>query len=296
MPPERRRVLAYFALVLAAVLFGATFVVIKRAVEILPPLAFVGWRFLIGAVVLFALAVPRGRSLWRDGVIAGVLLFAGYALQTEGLALTSAANSGLITGLYVVFTPIIAAIVARVKLSGWAVTGTGVAFVGLALLTVREGVTFEAGDLLTVGCAIAFAIHIVVLSRVAARHPVVPFTAVQLLVTAVLATTLSWMTEGLPLPTTEVLPALLLTGLVVTAGAFLMQVWSQTVIGAARTAVILTLEPVSATLLAALILAERLDAKQWTGAGLILAGIYLVLARTNEMDAIPAAEAITPAH
>jgi len=296
MPPERRRALAYLALVVAAFLFGATFVVIKRAVEILPPLAFVGWRFLIGAIVLFALAVPKGRSLWRDGVIAGALLFAGYALQTEGLALTSAANSGLITGLYVVFTPLIAAVVARTKLSGWAVTGTGVAFVGLALLTVREGVTFETGDLLTVGCAIAFAVHIVVLSRVAARHPVIPFTAVQLLVTAVLATTLSLLTEGLPLPTTDVLPALLLTGLAVTAGAFLMQVWSQTVIGAARTAVILTLEPVSATFLAALILAERLDPKQWTGAGLILAGIYLVLARTNEMDAIPAAEAITPAH
>jgi drug/metabolite transporter (DMT)-like permease len=296
MPPERRRALAYLALVVAAFLFGATFVVIKRAVEILPPLAFVGWRFLIGAIVLFALAVPKGRSLWRDGVIAGVLLFAGYALQTEGLALTSAASSGLITGLYVVFTPLIAAVVARTRLSGWAVTGTGVAFAGLALLTVREGVTFEAGDLLTVGCAIAFAVHIVVLSRVAARHPVIPFTAVQLLVTAVLATTLSLLTEGLPLPTTDVLPALLLTGLAVTAGAFLMQVWSQTVIGAARTAVILTLEPVSATFLAALILAERLDPKQWTGAGLILAGIYLVLARTNEMDAIPAAEAITPAH
>jgi drug/metabolite transporter (DMT)-like permease len=229
-------------------------------------------------------------------MIAGVLLFAGYALQTEGLALTSAANSGLITGLYVVFTPIIAAVVARAKLSGWAVSGTGVAFVGLALLTIREGVRFDAGDMLTVGCAVAFAVHIVVLSRVAARHPVVPFTAVQLLVTAVLASALSWITEGFPLPSIDVVPALLMTGLVVTAGAFLMQVWSQTVIGPARTAVILTLEPVSATLLAALLLAERLDAKQWTGAGLILAGIYLVLARTNEMDTIPAAEAITPAH
>jgi len=296
MPPERRRTFAYLALVAAACLYGVTFVVIKQAVEIIPPIAFVGWRFLIGAVVLLALAVPKGRSVWKDGVIAGVMLFAGYVLQTEGLALTNASNSGLITGLYVVFTPIIAAVVARTKLTGWAVTGTGVAFVGLALLTVRQGVTFEAGDLLTLGCAIAFAIHIVVLSRVAARHPVIPFTAVQLLVTAILATVLSWLTEGLPLPTTDVLPALLLTGLVVTAGAFLMQVWSQTVIGAAKTAVILTLEPVSATVLAALILSEHLDAKQWVGAGLILAGIYLVLARTNEMDAIPAAEAITPAH
>jgi len=296
MPPERRRTFAYLALVAAACLYGVTFVVIKQAVEIIPPIAFVGWRFLIGAVVLLAIAVPKGRSVWKDGVIAGVMLFAGYVLQTEGLALTNASNSGLITGLYVVFTPIIAAVVARTKLTGWAVTGTGVAFVGLALLTVRQGVTFEAGDLLTLGCAIAFAIHIVVLSRVAARHPVIPFTAVQLLVTAILATVLSWLTEGLPLPTTDVLPALLLTGLVVTAGAFLMQVWSQTVIGAAKTAVILTLEPVSATVLAALILSEHLDAKQWVGAGLILAGIYLVLARTNEMDAIPAAEAITPAH
>jgi drug/metabolite transporter (DMT)-like permease len=296
MPPERRRVLAYLALLVAATLFGATFVVIKRAVTLLPPLAFVGWRFWIGAIALCALAVPRGRSLWRDGMIAGTLLFAGYALQTEGLALTSAANSGLITGLYVVFTPLIAAVVARTRLSGWAVSGTGVAFVGLALLTIRDGVRFDAGDLLTVGCAVAFAIHIVVLSRVAVRHPVIPFTAVQLLVTAVLATSLSWITEGLPMPTADVLPALLLTGLVVTAGAFLMQVWSQTVIGPARTAVILTFEPVSATLLAALLLAERLDAKQWVGAGLILAGIYLVLARTNEMDTIPAAEAITPAH
>ena len=296
MPPERRRTLAYLALVAAAFLFGATFVVIKQAVTLIPPLAFVGWRFLIGAVVLFALALPRGRSIWRDGVVAGTVLFAGYALQTEGLTLTSAANSGLITGLYVVFTPIIAAVVGRTKLSGWAVWGTGVAFVGLALLTMQEGVRFDTGDLLTVGCAVAFATHIVVLSRVAARHPVVPFTAVQLLVTSVLAICLSSITEGLPLPTADVVPALLMTGLVVTAAAFLMQVWSQTVIGPARTAVILTLEPVSATLLAALLLAERLDAKQWTGAALILAGIYLVLARTSEMDTIPAAEAITPGH
>jgi drug/metabolite transporter (DMT)-like permease len=296
MSADRRRFLAYLALVCAATLFGATFVVIKQAVAIIPPMAFVGWRFLIGAVALFALAIPKGRGVWRDGLLAGIVLFAGYALQTEGLALTSAANSGLITGLYVVFTPVIAAAVARTKLSGWAVTGAGVAFVGLALLTVREGIRFDAGDLLTVGCAAAFATHIVILSRVAVRHPVVPFTAVQLLVTAALAAAVSWWREGLSIPTVEVLPALLMTGLAVTAGAFLMQVWSQTIIGPARTAVILTLEPVTATLFAAWLLTERLTAQGWAGAALILAGIYLVLARTNETDAIPTAEAITAAH
>src|SRR5665811_1181757 len=128
-----------------------------------------------------------------------------------------------ITGLYVVFTPTFAAIVGRAKLSGWALTGTGVAFVGLALLTLQQGVSLAAGDLLTVGCAVAFAAHIVVLSRVVSRHPVIPFTAVQLLVTASLALAVSYFREGLPLPSPDVLPALVMTGLAVSAGAFLLQ-------------------------------------------------------------------------
>jgi len=292
----RRPLIAYVALAVAAVLFGVTFVVIKQAVVILPPMAFVGWRFLIGALALLILAFPRRLGIWRDGLLSGALLFAGFALQTEGLARTSASNSGLITGLYVVFTPLLAAIVGRSKLSGWALSGTGVAFVGLALLTLQQGVLLSTGDLLTVGCAVAFAAHIVVLSRVVARHPVVPFTAVQLLVTAALALTVSYVREGLPLPSMDVLPALIMTGLAVSAGAFLLQVWSQTVVGPTRTAVMLSLEPAVAAFSAAWILQERLSARGWTGAALIVTGIYLVLARATEADALPAAEAVTPAH
>jgi drug/metabolite transporter (DMT)-like permease len=292
----RRPFVAYLALGLAALLFGATFVVVKEAVAILPPLAFVGWRFLIGALALLVLGIPRGRTIWRDGLAAGVLLFAGFALQTAGLAQTSASNSGLITGLYVVFTPLLAAAVARHGVGVGTIAGTTTAFAGLALLTIGDGVTFAIGDLLTVGCAIAFAGHIVVLARVAFRHPVVPFTAIQLLVTALLALAGSAFTEGLPLPEAEVVPALLLTGLVVSGGAFLLQIWSQTVIGPSRTATILALEPAFAAAFAAWLLAERLDTRGWIGAGLILAAIYVVLANTGDRDALPAAEAVTPAH
>ncbi len=292
----RRPPIAYAALAFAALLFGATFVVIKEAVAILPPLAFVGWRFLIGAGALLLLGIPRGKSIWRDGLAAGVLLFAGFALQTAGLAETSASNSGLITGLYVVFTPLLAAAVARHGVGIATIAGTVSAFFGLAFLTVGEGVILEVGDLLTVGCAVAFAGHIVVLSRVAFRHPVIPFTAIQLLVTAGLALAGSALVEGFPLPSAEVMPALLITGLVVSGGAFLLQVWSQTVIGPARTAIILALEPAFATAFAAWLLAERLTTQGWVGAALILAGIYLVLASTGDRDAIPAAEAVTPAH
>ena len=292
----RRPPIAYAALALAAVLFGATFVLIKEAVAILPPLAFVGWRFLIGAGALLLLGIPRGRSIWRDGLAAGVLLFAGYALQTAGLVETSASNSGLITGLYVVFTPLLAAAVARHGVGIVTIAGTVAAFAGLALLTVDEGVSLSAGDLLTVGCAVAFAGHIVVLSRVAFRHPVIPFTAIQLLVTALLALASSAVVEGFPLPNAEVVPALLITGLVVSGGAFMLQVWSQTVIGPARTAIILALEPAFAAGFAAWLLAERLTTQGWVGAALILAGIYVVLANTGDRDALPAAEAVTPAH
>lgn len=292
----RRPPIAYAALAFAALLFGATFVVIKEAVAILPTLAFVGWRFLIGAGALLLLGIPRGKSIWRDGLAAGVLLFAGYALQTAGLAETSASNSGLITGLYVVFTPLLAAAVARHGVGFATIAGTVSAFIGLAFLTVGEGISLEVGDLLTVGCALAFAGHIVVLSRVAFRHPVIPFTAIQLLVTAGLALAGSALAEGFPLPSAEVMPALLITGLVVSGGAFLLQVWSQTVIGPARTAIILALEPAFATAFAVWLLAERLTTRGWMGAALILAGIYLVLASTGDRDAIPAAEAVTPAH
>lgn len=289
----RRRRLAYFALGLAALLFGSTFVIIKDAVADLPPLAFVGWRFLLGATVLTVLGPPRGAAVWRHGVIAGLLLFAGYALQTLGLAQTTASNSGLITGLYVVLTPLLAAALAR-RAPGLLITGGAVlAFAGLALLTFQTGLVFEPGDLLTVGCAVAYAAHIVYVSRVVGGHRVIPFTAVQLLVTAAGGLATSALFEGLPLPAASSWPALLITGLAVSGGAFLLQIWAQRVVGPSRTAIILALEPAIAAAVAAVVLDERLSARGWVGAALILIGIYVAL--LGEDEPLPA-EAVAETH
>ncbi|MBN2114901.1 MAG: DMT family transporter [Acidimicrobiia bacterium] len=290
----RRPRVAYVALAFAAFLFGSTFVVIKDAVTYLPPLGFVGWRFSLGAAVLVVLAPPRGRRLWREGAIAGSLLFAGYALQTVGLAHTSASNSGLITGLYVVFTPLLAALVARRAPRLLVFFGALLAFGGLALLTLEDGLSLQRGDALTVGCAVAYAFHIVYLSRVALRHRVIPFTAVQLIVVAAGGLASAAVFEGFRFPPARVWPALVLTGIAVSAGAFFLQVWSQTVIGPSRTAIILALEPAFAAATAAVVLGERLTPAGWVGAALILAGIYLAL--VGEEDPLPRAEALTPAH
>jgi drug/metabolite transporter (DMT)-like permease len=293
---EHRR-LAYVALAFAALLFGVTFVVIKDAIAILPPFAFVGWRFLLGAVVLFVVARPQARSIWRDGLIAGLFLYLGYATQTLGLESTTASNSALITGLYVVFTPLLAAAFRRSRPAGLTLAGTFLAILGLALLTLTDGLAFHRGDALTLVCAVAFAIHIVILAKMAPRNPVIPFTAVQLLTTAVLALAASALTEGFPLPDRSVLGALLLTGIVVSAGAFLIQVGSQRIIGPSRTAMVLSLEPLFAAVTAAIVLGERLSARGWIGALLILIGIYVVLMFSPAEDAdLTVAESMSDAH
>jgi drug/metabolite transporter (DMT)-like permease len=282
------------ALLGAAFLYGATFVVIKAALDDIPPLAFVAWRFTIGALVLAVFAFPRGRMIWIHGSITGLALFAGYALQTAGLAATTASNSALITGLYVVFTPILAAAFHRRAPSGWIFTAAIGAFIGIFLLTETDGFSLRQGDLLTLGCAVAFALHIIALARYAPQHPVVPFTTVQLAVTGALAFPISLVVDGPGIPAVSVWPALLATALGVSVGAFLLQVWAQTVIGPGTTAVILSAEPAFAVATAWVVLGERLDFAGWTGAGLIVVAIFLVV--THQQEARQEfAESVAPA-
>lgn len=286
---------AILALIGASFLFGATFVVVKSALEGIEPLSFVAWRFLIGGLVLAILAVPRGRLLWWHGLIAGVALFAGFALQTAGLQYTSASNSALITGLYVVFTPFLAALFARKPPSPWVVAGAAIAFAGVYLLTGVDSLSLSTGDLLTVGCALAFATHIVVLAHYAHRHPVIPFTTVQMVVTSVLAFAAAGLLEGFSVPDRSVWAALAVTGLGVSAGAYLLQIWAQTIVGANTAAVVLAAEPAFGVAAGWVVLEERLGLQGWIGAALIVAAIYLVITKQRD-QASRDAEAVTAAH
>jgi len=284
-------------LAVAAALFGTTFVGIKDAITMIGPLAFVGWRFLVAAVVLLAVRLPRGTTVWRDGGIAGLLLFAGYAAQTIGLQTTSAANSGLVTGLYVVFTPLLAAFFRLARPALTTVIGALLSILGLWLLTASDGLTLGRGDLWTLACAIAFAAHIVVLASLAPRNAVVPFTAVQLAVTAVLGMGLAIALGEDIMPPRSVWPTVIGTAIIVTCGAFLIQVWAQTVVGPSRTAIILALEPLFAVVTAYLVLAERLSPTGWAGAALIMVGTHVVLWFSPPEEAeIRAAEALSEAH
>jgi drug/metabolite transporter (DMT)-like permease len=282
-------------LVAAAALFGATFVVVQEGVESAEPVPFIGVRYLVALVVLAPLAASRLRmgdaGLWRDGAAAGLALGCGYVLQTTGLQYTTPSVSAFITYLLVVFVPIISAVVLRRRPHPLTVCGVAIAVVGLALLTGGAGQGFGRGEWLTLGCAVAFAAHVVILARVAPRHDVVALTTVQVATVMVGCGLLGFVTGGYRFGAAGWVAAIV-TGIGATAIAFLLQTWAQRIVGPTRTALVLLLEPVFAAALGA-VLGERLGVSGVIGAALILVAVLmvevlpqLVAARRSEVVAV----------
>jgi drug/metabolite transporter (DMT)-like permease len=277
----RNRAAAAASLVGVTAIWGLTFPVVKDAIEEIPPYEFLAIRFVIAALAL-ALLFPRsvgrlrGRALVA-GAAAGAALGAGYALQTIGLTFTSATRAGFITGLFVVFTPALAALMLRRRPTARALGGVLLATAGLVLLVSRRlEVSFNSGDALVLGCAVAFALHVVLLGRFAPRHDIRDLTLIQMATCAAAFALISPLTEDLVVPRSgEVVFALVLTGLGASALAFTVQTWAQTHLSPTATAVTLTMEPVFAGIAGFLLLGERLTLLGWGGAALILAAMLL---------------------
>ncbi|MEG9435947.1 DMT family transporter [Edaphobacter sp. HDX4] len=284
--------LAHLLLLAVVALWGTTFVVVKDALNDASPLLFNLLRMGLAALTLVIVNHRQLRNMSRKTVLvgAGVGLFlaAGYQLQTSGLARTTAAKSAFITGLVVVFVPLLTSIPALRPTSSprpgiAALMGALLAFGGLLLLTTPSGTTFAnifssigMGDLLTLLCAIAFAGHLLALAHASPRTPIRQLATLQIAFAAL------FMAITLPLGgrvyfavSLRLIVALLVTALLATAAAFTIQSWAQRHLPPAHTALILTLEPVFAWLTSFLFLGERLSSRAMMGAALILGGILL---------------------
>ena len=265
------------ALVLAALLFGATFPLVHDALRDIEPFAYLVLRFSVAVLALGPFAIAIGRRQGEDrrvllpaGLVAGVLLAGGYAAQTAGLARISPSTSAFITGLYVVFTPIVEAVVRRRLPDRSVVLGVFVAAVGLYLLTGAT-LALGVGEALTLLCAALFAVWIVYQGEYATRLHPVPFTTVQMLVIVVVCLPPT-ATQGVGVLSGLAVFAAVFTGVACSAVALCLQVWGQRRLAPTRTALILLLEPVFAGL-AGYVSGERLRAVEFAGAGVILAGI-----------------------
>jgi drug/metabolite transporter (DMT)-like permease len=281
-----RRLRADLALVGNTLAWGCTFVVVKRTLEGVSPLLFLAMRFTIAAIALMLLfpsawrgREPAGKPVpLRAGLIAGCFLFSGYAFQTIGLRLTSAAKSAFITGLSIALVPLAGALVYKIRPRLFEVVGVCCATAGLGLLTLRGAVIeISRGDLLTLCCALCFAAHIVTVGHYAAVVAFQSLAVIQVGTAALLSLASFWWFEP---PFIQWSPGLVIAtlfgGLVATAGAFTAQAWAQQYTTSTRTALIYALEPVFAWITSFVVMGEGLSGRMAFGAVLILAGILLV--------------------
>lgn len=272
--------LAPWALLLVSASWGLAFVVMKDAIERQSVNSFLFTRFLVAVVAMFLLKPTViqviNREILRKGFIAGLFLAAGYILQTLGLALTGAAVTGFITGLYVVATPVIAALVLRVRITAFTWGCVLLATVGLALLSLK-GWSLGYGEFLVFLCAIAFAAHIIALSKWSNGVDVYAMTIVQL-ATCALATGVISLIQGYEAPPDRNgWYVVFFTAIICTAVAFVVQTWSQAHMSATKVAVILTMEVVFAALFAVVFGGESLSLRTFLGGLLVLIAMFMIV-------------------
>ena len=250
--------------------WGWTFVVVKNAIAEYPTLPFLQLRFLLAFLVMAVLVrrLPTRREL-LVGLMAGAVLAAAYLTQTIGLGLISPGNAGLITGLLVLFTPLIDRAFG-VPLRLRTIVAVLVAVIGIGMLTGGPS-GFGLGDVLVIACAVLFALHIVLLSRWSPGLSAAPLAMVQMGACAVIFS--AGGTWSLRMPSTDVWIAIVITGVFASALAFYVQTWAQAHIDASRTALIIAMEPAWAVAAAVVLAGQRFGFLQAAGAALVLAAI-----------------------
>ncbi|MGC3999697.1 MAG: DMT family transporter [Anaeromyxobacter sp.] len=277
--------MADLALLVLTLFWGTTFLLVNRVLGVASPGVFLAARFGLAALALAPVALWRrdrvGPGFLRHGILLGLFMLGGFALQTHGLAYTTPSRSGFITGLSVVIVPFVARffLKKRVRPAYW--VGAALAVVGLAVLTrlYSDGISsaVRLGDLLTLGCALVFTLQIVFVSEWAPLHPLAPLVLVQVLVTFAGALAMLPFEQARldPAGMGTFLPTVAFTGLAMTAAAFFVMNWAQRRTTAVRAALIYSLEPVAAALFSHLVGGETLGVADWTGGGLIVLGVLV---------------------
>ena len=289
-PGDRERLTGDLILLIVALIWGSGFVAQRVAADHLSPLMYNGMRFLLGALVILPWTAGRLRGFtraeWLGGTLAGVLLFAASLFQQTGLQFTTAGKAGFITGLYVIIVPLLLAVVWRQwpRLSAWvaALLATG----GLFMLSSPGRVTLAPGDGWIVACAVIWALHVILIGRLAPATDAPRLAVIQFTVCAILSLTLALAfscdsVEGLFASGW----AIIYSGVTSVGIGFSLQVVGQRNSPPIDAAVILSLESVSAAVFGWLLLGEKMTSLQILGCGLMLAG--MLVAQFRPATSIP---------
>ena len=268
--------LALSGLLLAIVaVWGWTFVLVKDAVAVYGVIPFLAVRFVIGSacIGLFVRRHTDRRTLTAGGLI-GVAVALAYLLQTLGLDRSTATNTGVITGLFIVFAPVANRVLFGVKTRPLLWGAIGASLIGLALLTGAGPDGLAGGDFFTLGCAASFGLHVALLDRYSKHYHAGALVFAQLLAATGIFTAAWLASEPLHWPPAEVWPALLITGVVATALAFFVQTSVQQRLSAVETAMIILTEPIFAAVFGYMLHGDRLSGLQIFGGLLMVVAVF----------------------
>ena len=278
-PTRRTTLLAAAALVALTACWGSTFFLIKDLLDRVPTLDFLALRFAVASLALL-LAAPRalGRlspQVRKHAVVLGALYGVAQILQTAGLAHTPASVSGFVTGLYVVCTPLLAAAILHTRIPPITWAAVVLATVGLGVLALN-GLSIGYGELITLASAVLYALHIVGLGAWSTTQDAVGMTILQIMVIAAVCT-LATAHDGIVLPdrSSDWLSVAYMA-VVVGALGLLGQTWAQAHLPPTRTAIIMSMEPVFASLFAVWLGDEDLTTRLLLGGGMVLVAMLAV--------------------
>lgn len=283
---RRRRAIADLMLVSVAAIWGSAFSAQRVASAHIGHFAFNGLRFLLAGGILTLALRGRLRSLgqveWRGGLVAGLILAAAAALQQAGIAFTTAGKAGFITGLYVVLVPLLMALIWRQWPRRLAWGASLVAAAGLYLLSVEGQWMLQPGDVLQLGGAVLWALHVIVVGHLVQHADPLRLSWVQYLVCGVANTLFSVLVEVGTLPGLRTAWWTVLYGGAISVGlGYTLQAYAQRDAPATDAAVILSMEAVFAALFGWLLLQERLTVVQIAGCVLMLGGMLLAQASSR---------------
>ena len=273
-------VLAPWALLLVAAMWGISFVWMKDILDQQDVYSFLVSRFIVAALVMI-MVNPRfimkiNRKILLKGSVIGTALGLGYIFQTLGLERTTPAITGFITGLYVVLTPLIGALILKEKLTIQAWFYIALATIGLGVLSI-SGFSIGTGEFFVLISAFLFAAHILLLSRWSKDFDAYTLTFIQLLTCAVVSGVPASLNGFVAPPDQQVWAVILFTAVFATFFAFVVQTWAQARISATKVAVILTMEVVFAALFSVALGAEPLTLRILLGGSMVLIAMIMIV-------------------
>ena len=274
------RNLLYLAMLATAAVWGGSFVLMKDAIVQQDVYSFLSTRFILAALLMIAYrpTVFRGLSsrFIKQGVLAGVLLSGGYIFQTLGLAKTTVSNTGFITGMYLVFTPLISLIILKRKVLLVQWFAVAIAMIGLILISYN-GISIGTGEILVLISALAFGAHFVALGEWSNGKNTYALTLIQILTVSAIATVCAFINGFEVPPSASVWQAIAFTAVFATFLAFLVQTKAQSVMSATVASVLLAMETPFAVVLGVLILNDPLTVRIIVGGSLVMIAMGVVI-------------------